>query len=141
MLKRFHLIRRLPSAIRQLVFVAVLVALPAVSSSAQVRGTRFELTAVGDSTVSFPIGTAQWVHHGLTGVVVNPRQRDALVARFRIIDIDAGVATALITGQTTRLLMEHVAILEEPRKRFFKTLGFWGGVVIGFVIGVVAGAQ
>jgi hypothetical protein len=100
--------------LRCVVFVFSLLTLSAAAAPGQVRGTRFEIMAVGDST--------------------------ALVSQFRIIQIDTGVATGLITGQTTRLTTDHVAILDEPQKRFFKTLGFWGGVVVGFVLGALTGA-
>jgi hypothetical protein len=126
--------------LRCVVFVFSLLTLSAAAAPGQVRGTRFEIMAVGDSTVSFAIGTAKWVHKGLEGITVDPRRRDALVSQFRIIQIDTGVATGLITGQTTRLTTDHVAILDEPQKRFFKTLGFWGGVVVGFVLGALTGA-
>jgi hypothetical protein len=126
--------------VRRLLLIAVFAAVPASFLPAQVRGTRFAISQVQDTTLSFPIGTAKWVHIGLNGIAINPRDRDVLVARFRIVDIDQGVATGLITGMTTRLSTDHVVVLEEPTKRFFKTLGFWGGVVIGFVLGAVAGS-
>jgi hypothetical protein len=109
--------------------------------NAQVKGVRFEITAVGDTTLSFAVGTAQWVRKGLSGIAVDPRRRDALVARFRIVDVNEGIATAVITGQTTRTAMDQVAILDEPTRSLYRTLGFWGGVVIGFALGAVAGAQ
>jgi hypothetical protein len=37
--------------------------------------------------------------------------------------------------------MDHMAILEEPERRFWRTLGFWGGLIIGFTLGTVAGTQ
>ena len=126
--------------LRRFLLIAVFALLPAGVASAQVRGTRFEITAVGDSTVSFAVGNATWVHQGITGITVDPRRRDALVAQFRIIRINNGIATGVITGQTTRLATEHVAILEEPKKPWYKTLGFWGGAAVGFMIGAIVGS-
>jgi hypothetical protein len=108
---------------------------------AQVTGTRFDITDVTDTTISFRKGTAAWIRPGLVGIVVDPRQRDALVARIRIIGVAHDTVAALITGQTTRLGTQHVAILDEPRARFPRTLVFWSGIVIGFVVGAITGAQ
>ena len=126
---------------RRLLFGITLAAGLASPLAAQVKGVRFEITAVGDTTLAFAVGSADWIHRGLTGIAVDPRRRDALVARFRILGIDQGIATALVTGQTTRLAMDQVAILDEPQKRFFRTIGFWGGLILGFALGVALGRQ
>ena len=105
--------------------------------SAQSRGVRFEVTQVGDSTFRFPRGTAGWVRVGITGITVDPTRRDQLVARFRVVKIDSGLVTALITGQRTRVATEHIAVLAEPPKPWWKGITFWAGTVFGVVIGAL----
>lgn len=113
----------------------------AAPAGAQFRGVRFEITQVADTTFRFPRGTASWVQPGSTGIAVDPRRRDVLVARFRVARIDSGLVTAVITGQTTRVATEHVAVMTEPARPWYKGLTFWGGTVFGFVLGaLLAGA-
>lgn len=109
--------------------------------SAQFRGVRFEITQVGDTTFRFPRGNAGWVKVGATGIAVDPRRRDALVARFRVTRLDSGLVTAVITGQTTRVATEHIAVLAEPPKPWWKGITFWAGTVFGVVVGaLIAGS-
>jgi hypothetical protein len=116
-------------------FVLVLVLPPAVQ--AQFKGVRFEITQVGDTTFRFPRGSAGWVKPGDTGIAVDPRRRDALVARFRVVKVDSGLVTALVTGMTTRVATEHIAVLSEPKKPWYRTITFWGGTVFGIVLGAL----
>jgi hypothetical protein len=115
----------------------VLVLVP-TSAVAQFRGIRFEITQVGDSTFRFPRGNAAWVKSGATGIAVDPRRRDVLVARFRVVRVDSGLVTALVTGQTTRVATEHVAVMAEPPKPWYRSITFYGGLVVGFVAGIAA---
>jgi hypothetical protein len=117
--------------------VAVLLLFGAGDAGAQFKGVRFEITQVGDTTFRFPRGSAGWVKHGGTGYAVDPRRRDALVARFRVIRVDSGLVTALVTGQTTRVATEHIAVMTEPAKPWYKSLTFWSGTVFGVVIGAL----
>jgi hypothetical protein len=110
-------------------------------AEAQFRGVRFEITQVGDTTFRFPRGTAAWVTPGRTGIAVDPRRRDVLVARFRVIRIDSGLVTALVTGQTTRVATEHIAVMSEPPKPWYKGITFWGGAVFGTIIGFAIGSK
>lgn len=111
------------------------------TADGQFRGVRFEITQVGDTTFRFPRGNAAWVRAGITGIAVDPRRRDALVARFRVVRIDTGLVTALVTGQTTRLATEHIAVLAEPPKPWYRGITFWAGTVFGVVIGaLIAGS-
>ena len=112
-------------------------ALVAGTADAQFRGVRFEITQLGDTTFRFPRGSAGWVRPLTTGYVVDPRRRDALVARFRVARIDTGLVTAVITGQTTRVATEHIAVLSEPPKPWWKGITFWAGTVFGVVIGAL----
>ncbi len=115
--------------------------LGAGTADAQFRGIRFEITQVGDTTFRFPQGTAGWLKPGTTGIAVDPRRRDALVARFRVVRIDSGLVTALVTGQTTRVATEHIAVMAEPPKPWYRGITFWAGTVFGVVIGaLIAGS-
>ena len=111
--------------------------LGAPPAAAQFRDVRFEITQVGDTTFRFPRGTAGWVKARSTGNVVDPRRRDVLVARFRVVRIDSGLVTAVITGQTTRVATEHVAVMPEPARPWYRGITFWGGAVFGLVIGAL----
>jgi len=111
--------------------------LTAAPAAAQSLGARFEITQVGDTTFRFSRGTAGWVRLGTTGIAVDPKRRDALVARFRIARIDSGLVTAVITGQTTRVATEHIAVLSVPPKPWWKGITFWAGTVFGVVIGAL----
>ena len=105
---------------------------------------RFEIVAVGDSTFAFLAPNAAWLSAGSTGIAVDPRRRDILVARFRVIARQADTATALVTGQTTRLVTEHVALVARPPAppivlRRIEQRRFWAGAAVGAVFGVIAG--
>ena len=117
--------------------VAVLLSLGAGKAGAQNRSVRFEITQVSDSTFRFPRGAASWVKPGEIGIAVDPRRRDALVARFRVVSVDSGLATAVITGQTTRVATEHIVVMTEPQKPWYRTMAFWGGTLLGFVAGAL----
>jgi hypothetical protein len=107
------------------------------SAEAQFRGVRFEITQVGDTTFRFPRGTAGWVRVTATGIVVDPRRRDVLVARFRVARVDSGLVTAVVTGQTTRVATEHIAVMAEPPRPWYKGITFWAGTVFGIVVGAL----
>jgi hypothetical protein len=123
-----------------IVGLAVGTVLCAAKAAAQQRAVRFEIIAVGDSTLSFRIGKAGWVHRGQAGTAVDPRKRDELVARFRIMRVRDGSATALVTGQITALTTEHVATLEEPKRPWFRAKTFWSGLVLGAALAVAGAA-
>lgn len=126
---------------RGVLALGLVLGLSAGEASAQFRGIRFEITQVGDTTFRFPRGTAGWVKPGETGIAVDPRRRDVLVARFRVVRVDSGLVTALVTGQTTRVATEHIAVMAEPAKPWYKGVTFWGGLVFGFVAGIAAGSR
>jgi len=122
-----------------LFFGAALVALATRPASAQDSATRFEVTGVGDSTVTFRLGRADWVRPGLRGVAVDPRRRDVLVARLRVLAVTRDSAVALVTGQTMPIVPEHVVVIARPQVRFFRSTAFWAGLVGGVVTGFIAG--
>lgn len=120
---------------------AAFLLLACVSSSALAQETavRFEISGVGDSTFSFALGQHVWVERGQRGIVVDPRRRDALVARFRVTRVESGLATAVVTGQTSPLSTQHAALLERPRPPFYRQPSFWVGLVVGGAIGFFSG--
>jgi hypothetical protein len=107
---------------------------------AQETAYRFEIASVGDSTVSLSTEKHGWVRVGQKGIAVDPMRHDALVARFVILKIDAEHkrALAVVTGQTTRLTIEHVALIDRPVKKWYAQPTLWIGAVVGGVIGAVA---
>ena len=125
---------------RVLLLVALVVAaLAPLSLRAQDESVRFDIKSVGDSTFTFDVSHAAWVARGQKGIAVDPRRRDGLVARFEVLEVDDGVATALILGQTQKLTTEHVVLLRPPRERWYSSKRFWfgalGGAIVGFAIG------
>lgn len=118
--------------------VAAALSAPAVVG-AQETAARFEITEVTDSTLSFRVGRHRWVAPTLRGIAVDPIHRDALVARFRVISVSEGTATALVTGQTTQLTTEHVALVVRPRQRWWRAPLFWIGTGAGIATGLATG--
>lgn len=97
---------------------------------------RFEIDSVTDSTATFRVREARWVRPGLQSYVVDPQQRDALVARLRVIARDSTSATALVTGQVTSVRPEHFLLVVRPERRWWESRAFWGGTLAGVTIGV-----
>jgi hypothetical protein len=106
-----------------------------VSAHAQSGYVRFDVATVADTTFTFATIGARWVSAGQVGLTVDPAHRDALIARFRIVRVDSGKATAVITSQTGRLTTSHVVLLTRPKRPFYAQPWFWGGAVAGGVIG------
>lgn len=99
---------------------------------------RFEIVRVGDSTVSLLAPRERWVRPGAYGIAVDPRQRDILVARLLVLSRSADTAVALVTGQTTRLTTDYVAIFRRPGTPTLRQRAFWGGVTTGLLAGATA---
>jgi hypothetical protein len=121
-------------------FAAVLaLALPS-RVRAQDRDVRFEITAVGDTTVTFSAGRVTWVVRSPKAIVVDPRRRDALVARLKVLSISAnGDAIAVVTGQTGRITTEHIVLVTEPPQHWYKNAVLWMGAALGLVAGFALG--
>jgi len=100
---------------------------------------RFEIIDAGDSTFKFLASGAPWVRRGDVGVAVDPRRRDVLVARFVVQARLVDTATALITGQTSRVATTHVALLDAPRPRPLRQRTFWLGTLFGVLLGAAVG--
>lgn len=130
--------RRLFTHVAAFTLVAATPAL-ATRAGAQETAARFEIVAVQDSTFKFTLGRQQWVAPALSGIAVDPMRRDALVARFRVLSVRGDTAVALITGETTRVTDQHVALINVPRAKWWKTASFWRGTILGAVAGLAAG--
>jgi hypothetical protein len=126
--------------VRRLLAGALLAAAAAAhnEATAQETSARFEIASAGDSTFTLVVGRHPWVRPGLYGIVVDPRQRDVLIARFQIIAADSANAMGLVTGMTTRVTTEHVALLDRPPPPlppWHKRRSFWLGVLFGIAAG------
>lgn len=127
---------------RFLLVLACLLPAIATPAHAQLKGVRFEVTSVGDTTLTFDAGTERWIRRGIEGIAVDPAKRDVLVARLRVLGVDrSGAVTAMVTGQTTAVTRDHVVLLQEMRPAWYRRRAFWGGVVLGAALGATAGAQ
>lgn len=119
-------------------YVALALALP-LGVAAQDTAVRFEILTVSDSTFTFNASHVAWIARGQSGITVDPRRRDVLVARFRILGVRAGVAEALILGQTQKVSTDHVALVREPRSHWYTSRSFWTGLAAGLAGGVLIG--
>jgi hypothetical protein len=120
---------------------AAALALAAGRGGAQDLSQRFSITSAGDTTFTFAIGKTGWVKPKQRGMAVDAQRRDALVARFRVIGVRNGVATALITGQTTPVTSAYTVVMQRPPERWYSNARFWAGAVVGVVAGVLAGVS
>ena len=103
---------------------------------AQDRDVRFAITNVGDTTVTFQAGRMTWVVRSPRAIVVDPRRRDALVARLKVLSVAAnGEATAVVTAQAGRITTDHVVIGTEPRTRWYRSPLLWMGTAFGLLAG------
>lgn len=121
--------------------LAALMMLAAPSAGAQALYARFEITAVGDTSFRFYPGRMTWIEPGQLGIAVDPRQRDVMVARFRVVSVRDGIATAVITGQTTRVGTDHMALVAPPERPWYARRTFWVGAGLGAVLGGVLGSS
>lgn len=125
-----------------LVLAALLLCWTSTPARAQLKGVRFEINSVGDTTLGFAAGSERWIRRGLRGSAVDPKKRDVLVAQLRVLRVDAqGNVTATVIGQTTAVTTDHVVVMQEPPPSWFRRKAFWGGLALGATLGVVAGAQ
>ena len=99
---------------------------------------RFEILRTSDSTFTFLAPAAPWLAAGQRGIVVDPRRRDALVARFQTLTKRGDTVAALVTGQTTDLSTSHVVLLPyvAPRRPGgLRQRSFWLGLLTGGALG------
>jgi hypothetical protein len=117
-------------------FAALMMVVPFRKAHAQDRDVRFAITAVGDTTVTFRAGKMTWVVRSPRAIVVDPRRRDELVARIRVLSVSStGDATAVVTGQTGRITVDHFVVAREPPSRWYKNAFLWMGAALGLVTG------
>jgi hypothetical protein len=119
-----------------MIAAAVCTAIPR-ASPAQQGAYRFEISAVGDSTISFRVGDVPWVKAGMTGIAVDPSHHDALIARMSVLRVSGSLATAVVTGQTARITTDFVALLEPPSKKWYQQPMVWVGTGVGLILGIV----
>lgn len=128
---------------RRLLLLCSLVVMALAGASgagAQETAVRFEISTVGDTSFTFRPGRHGWVSRGQRGIAVDPRRRDVMVARFHVVSIREGVAMAVITGQTTTIGLEHVALITQPQPQWYARPSFWAGAGVGLIVGALAGA-
>jgi len=136
-----------PAAARLLRAAAVLFAVMlfsgvprAAAAQASERTVRLAIMDVSDSTFSFDASNLRWIKAGERGMAVDPKRRDALVARFDIVRVENGRATALITGATTELTTDHVVVMEVPIRPWYRSSLFWSGALMGGLLGGLIGS-
>ena len=128
--------------LRRLLFAAVAaLTLGAAPAAAQDLSQRFSIADVGDTTFTFAVGKTRWVKPEHRGVAVDARDGDALIARFEVLEVRRGMATAMITGQTRRVTPQHTVIMTRPPERWYSNPRFWAGAALGLVSGVFAGTR
>ena len=123
---------------RFFVALAVLLAglVPASRLDAQDRDVRFEITAVGDTTLNFRAGKLTWVVRSPRAIVVDPRRRDELIARLKVVSVSStGDAMAVVTGQRGRVTTDHVVLAEQPPSRWYRNVALWFGAALGLAAG------
>jgi len=96
---------------------------------------RFEIEVVSDSTARFKPREVTWIQAGMTAWVVDPTNRDALVARTRVISVWNDMAVAVVTSQVTRVTTRHVVLMTPPRVPWWKARRFWMGTMVGALFG------
>jgi hypothetical protein len=111
-------------------------AAPRKAEAQQRPPARFFISAVGDTTFTFAVPSDPWVIPGAEGLAIDPARRDSLVARFRVVRVEWGEALAVITGQTTAITTEHVALLRMPEAPWYRRPAFWLGLIAGTGLGV-----
>lgn len=77
---------------------------------------------------------------GMSGYVVDPAQRDALVARLTLQRFDSAGSMAAIVGGVSPVTLTHVVLFEKPAIRWYRDKRFWLGTGSGLVLGI-AGAS
>lgn len=115
------------------------VAVPPAVGAQQVTA-RFEIVEVADTTFKFSMGAQRWVASRNRGIVVDPARRDMLVARFRIAGVQGDTVVGVVTGQTTRVTIEHFVVMNPPpAPAWYKRSAFWSGIGLGGALGLLLG--
>ena len=96
---------------------------------------RFEIDAVDDSTARFRPLESRWLRTGMLAIIVDPKNRDGLVARVRIVAADSTSVTALVIGQVGRVTTDHFLLVPHPKTPWWHDRRVWIGALAGGVIG------
>jgi hypothetical protein len=99
---------------------------------------RFSIAATTDSTVTFRPVEVRWLKPGMQGHAVDPKERDALIARLTIQRVDTSGIVAAIDGRVAQVATTHVVLMVKPGTAWWKDLRFWSGTGAGVVAGVIA---
>ena len=99
---------------------------------------RFAVVAATDSTVTFRPVEVRWLRAGLHGHVVDPTQRDALIARVTIQRVDTSGVLATIVGGVAPVALTHVVLFSKPAIAWWRDKRFWVGAGVGVVTGIIA---
>jgi len=132
--------RRMSRAAAVVVALLLLAVARPARAQASDRTVRLTIVEVSDSTFSFDATNLKWVKPGERGMAVDPKRRDALVARFDVLRVDHGRAIALITGATTDVTTDHVVVLEVPIRPWYRSTLFWSGAMLGTLLGALLGS-
>ena len=101
---------------------------------------RFEIDTADDSTATFRPAEARWLRTGMYAYAVDPKNRDALIARLQLQTDDGIQITALVTSQVKRVNTTHVLLIPRPFVPWYRAPRFWLGAVLGGMLGVTATA-
>ena len=101
---------------------------------------RFAVSASTDSTVTFRSAETRWLRPGMRGLVVDPLQRDALVARLTIQRVDTGGTVAIIAGGVSPVALTHVVLFARPSVSWWHDRHFWIGAGVGAIAVIVVTA-
>lgn len=96
---------------------------------------RFEIDSVTDSTAIIRTWEARWVRRGAVAYAVDPLQRDAIIARLRIVARDSVRAVAVVTSQVSSVKPTHVLLVLRPEQPWWHRGLFWTGAGVGAAIG------
>lgn len=99
---------------------------------------RFTISAATDSSVTFRAAEVRWLRFGMRGYVVDPMQRDALIARVTVQHIDSVSVIATIAGGVSPVALSHVVLFERPAIAWWRDKRFWLGAGAGAVTGIIA---
>lgn len=108
---------------------------------AQEMAVRFEMGTVGDTLFTFNTGRYTWISEGQQGIVVDPRRRDALIARFRVARVEGANATAVVTGLAAPLAAHHAVLINQPTRAWYLRRSFWIGTLLGAAAGYFIGSS
>ncbi|MEP6765383.1 MAG: hypothetical protein ABJB66_13780 [Gemmatimonadaceae bacterium] len=115
-------------------------AIAPVSNRMPRNPARFLIDSASDTTVVFRGSEAHWLRVGMRANVVDPAQRDALIARVTIMSVDTARVVATITGKVSQVSASHAVLIALPEKSWWRDHRFWFGAIVGAIAGAFAGS-